>query len=271
MTMNNTIYEVPLNEIEISDFNVRQEDRRKDLDELKASIIKHGLLQPVVLIGEFGRPPYELIAGQRRYLAHEALGIEKIRSIFESDLDEAQIIVRSLVENLQRLDLDYPDAAKAITTLYLKYNRDDRQVADETGLSLRKVRDYIRLEEVATEDMKKLLASGKVTPADAKRAIKASGGDNSKAEELLNLIAEYPLSSAQKKRITYYAEKDADASSLEILEKAMAPHIEETIVVSLNDELKEAVRKAMVEMSLEAEEFAHKAIRDWLYQKGFLA
>jgi len=269
--MNNTIYDIPLDKIRISDFNVRHEDARKDLDELKGSIIKHGLLQPVVLIGEHGIPPYYLIAGQRRYLAHEALGLPSIRSVFESNLDEAQIIVRSLVENLQRLDLDYSDAAKAITTLYLKYDRDDRRVAEETGLSLRKVRDYIKLDEVATDGMKRLLSSGRVSSADAKRAIKASGGDNSKAEELLNLIAEYPLSSAQKKRIVYYAEKDASASSVELLERAIAPHIEETIVVSLNDELKTAVRKAMAEMSLEAEEFANRAIRDWLYEKGFLA
>jgi len=66
-----TIYEIPLRDIKISDNNVRLHDPGKDLEELAASIKRHGLLQPVVLLGDYGKPPYKLISGQRRFLAHQ--------------------------------------------------------------------------------------------------------------------------------------------------------------------------------------------------------
>ncbi|HCX30141.1 MAG TPA: hypothetical protein DHU55_10285, partial [Blastocatellia bacterium] len=88
------IHEVPLDEINISHDNVRRSNATKDLDELAASIKTHGLLQPIILIGEFGKPPYELISGQRRYLAHEKLRRRKIRAVFAaSDLSKTEAVV----------------------------------------------------------------------------------------------------------------------------------------------------------------------------------
>ena len=63
------IYSVPLKHIVLSDDNVRQTEPTKDLQELADSIKRHGQLQAVVLIGEYGRPKYHLIVGQRRFLA----------------------------------------------------------------------------------------------------------------------------------------------------------------------------------------------------------
>jgi ParB-like chromosome segregation protein Spo0J len=59
------IYEIKLKEIDISTANVRHSDPEIELDELVDSIKKHGLLQPVVLLGEHGEPRYSLISGQR--------------------------------------------------------------------------------------------------------------------------------------------------------------------------------------------------------------
>jgi ParB family transcriptional regulator, chromosome partitioning protein len=266
----NQVYEVPLGDIDISDFNVRHHGARTDLEELKASIQKHGLLQPVVLLGELGKPRYKLIAGQRRFLAHVELGLPHIRGVFERDLSETEIIVRSLVENVQRLDLDYADAASAITKLYATYNNDDRRVAEETGLSLRRVRDYISLEAMATPKMKEMLKANTVTPADAKRALRAAASDAAKAESLLELIAEYRPTTNQKKRIVEFGERNAVATAQEIVEKAFAPHVEETIVLALPPELHNAIKAAMQEMNLEAEDFALRAIREWLHEKGFI-
>ncbi len=136
-----TIYEIPLGEIQVSDDNVRHHDPTKDLDELAASIKRHGLLQPVVLNGVYGKPPYELITGQRRFLAHEQiLKWPTIRAVFTGNLSESESVVRSLVENLQRVQLGYEDTSKAVTYLYKEYSGDERRVHKETGLSLRKVR-----------------------------------------------------------------------------------------------------------------------------------
>jgi ParB family chromosome partitioning protein len=91
---------------------------------LAASIEKHGLLQPVVLMGKYGKPPYELISGQRRLLAHQRiLKRSDIRAVFIGNLSNTDAVVRSLVENMQRLELEYADTAKAVTYLYEKYGK----------------------------------------------------------------------------------------------------------------------------------------------------
>jgi ParB/RepB/Spo0J family partition protein len=264
------IYDIPLEHIDVSDLNVRRQGQFTDIDELKASIKKHGLLQPVVLLGEIGNPKYKLISGQRRLIAHQQLGEKTIRAVFERDLTPTEITIHSLVENMQRLDLDYVDTAKAITDLYKTFGNDERKVADETGLSLRKVRDFLSIDAIATPNMKKLLSEGKVTPADAKRAIRASAGNADKAAKLLELMTGFKPTTSQKKRIVFYGEKDPGASADAIYARAVAPHIEETIVVSLPGDIKEAVRLAMEKMELDAEEFAIRAIREWLHEKGFL-
>lgn len=267
----NQVYEIPLAEISISDLNVRQNDARKDIDELKASIVKHGLMQPVTLIGTPGKPPYSLISGQRRFLAHEDLGLKTVRAVFEETLDKTQIVIRSLAENLHRLELDYIDAARAITDLYDAFGKDERRVVAETGLSLRKVRDYISIESLATPRMKELLAAGKVSAPDVKRVLRVSAGDNAKGEELLGYIAELSPTTNQKRRISLYGEQNIKASAREIVEKAFEPHIEETIIVALPDDLKVGAASAMKALNLEKEEFALRAIREWLREKGFIS
>lgn len=266
----NIIYDIRLSDITISELNVRQQDQFRNIEELKASILKHGLLQPVVLLGSYGTPPYNLIAGQRRFIAHDQLGLTTIRSIFVDALDENQIIIRSLVENMQRLDLDYVDTARSITKLYESYGKDDRRVSKETGLSLRKVRDYISIDALATEQMKLMLSTGKVTAPDVKRALRASSGDEKKAEELLNLMIQLNPTTNQKKRIVTYGQADPGATTEQIFEKALAPHIEETLVVALPEEIRVGLQKAAVAMNLDPEEFALRAIREWLYENSFL-
>ena len=67
------IYKVPLKDIKVSEMNVRISDKKKSIDELAESIKKHGLLQPVVLKGEYNNPPYDLIVSQRRFFACKTL------------------------------------------------------------------------------------------------------------------------------------------------------------------------------------------------------
>src|SRR5258707_14600103 len=69
----NQIFDIPIREIEVSEENIRVHSAFRDLDELAASIQKLGLLQPIVLLGSPGAPPYKVISGQRRLLAHQKL------------------------------------------------------------------------------------------------------------------------------------------------------------------------------------------------------
>lgn len=265
------IYSIPLTNITISTDNVRATNATKDLDELAASIKKHGLLQPVILIGRYAHPPYELISGQRRLLAHQKLGESEIRAVFAGTLSKTEAVVRSLVENMQRLDLDYDDTAKAITYLYKKYNKDEQQVHKETGLSIRKIRDLILIQERATRKMKALMNRDEVSPADVKRAIRAAQGNLRKAETLVDLIIKHNPTTHEKKRLAMYGEMDKRATAEKILKQAMQPHVEQSILISLPDEVRQGLITATKAMSIEAEELAAKVLADWLHNQGFLA
>lgn len=264
------IHNIALKDIHVSDDNVRHQDPTKDLEELAASIKRHGLLQPVVLNGEYGKPPYELISGQRRFLAHQQiLKASTIRAVFAGKLTQPEAVVRSLVENLQRVQLSYEDTAQAVTYLYKEFKGDERQVQKETGLSLRKVRDFILIEAQATSKMKSALKSGKVKPADVKRAIQASQGNLKKAEELVELIIKVKPTTHQKARLVMYGESNKSATAEKLLKEAMKPHVEQSLIISLPDEIREALLKATASLAMEPAELAAKVLVDWLRSEGF--
>ncbi len=267
------IHEVDIDDIELSHDNVRLSHATKDLDELAASIKRHGLLQPIVLIGEVGKPPYKLISGQRRFLAHkDILKRDKIRAVFtQRALSKTQAVVQSLVENLQRVELEYADIAKAVTFLYEKLGKDEEKVQKETGLSLRKIRDFILIEARATPKMKTLIRERKVTPIDVKRAISAAQDDLRKAQELLDLMMEYKPNTDQKRRIVLYGGSHKRASAKNIFSEAIKPQIEQNIVVSLPEEVRVGLIEATKSLRMAPEELAAKVLSDWLRTQGFVS
>jgi hypothetical protein len=124
------IYEVPLKDIDVDEVNVRHHEPEKDLEELAESIKRHGQLQPVVLRGEYGNPRYNLVIGQRRYLAvRDILRKPTILGVFAGKITDEEAKIRSLVENMVRSELSYGDTADAITSLYKHFRRDDRKDA----------------------------------------------------------------------------------------------------------------------------------------------
>ena len=190
MGISGKFYSISLRDIKISDLNVRLTDKEARIEELAESIKKHGLLQPVVLKGSYNEPPYELIVGQRRYIAHLKLGYQFIHAVFCEEEDDISLKMLSLAENMHRVDLNHADKAEAITELYLRYGKNAKKVAKELGVSEITVRDYIKIEEQATDKAKDLLRHRKVTKADVKRVIDAAQGDANKADRLLDKIAQ---------------------------------------------------------------------------------
>ena len=270
MSLDNTIHEIPMGDIRVSKENVRKTDVKNDLEELAASIRILGLLQPVVLLGTPGTPPYELISGQRRFLAHRMLNKKNIRSVFLGRMNKNDAIIRSVIENMQRLDLEYIDAAKAITGLYNHFGKDERKVQEATGLSIQRIREYLFVNDQATEKMKKLINNGKVKAVDVKRALRAANSDAKKAEDILELIAKNKPNKYQKSRLVLYGELNKTGTAKEIFSYSMKTHMEDNIVISLSEEIKAALVKATKVLDMEPEELASKAIHDWLRAQGFL-
>lgn len=263
-----SIYDIPISQIKVADTNVRHTERDKELDELMASIKKHGLLQPVVLEGEYGKPPYELIVGQRRFLAHQKLGKTAIWARFVGQLTDVQATIRSLVENMIRVELNHADTAQAITRLYKELGKDEYKVHFETGLSIYRIRQYIDIQERATPKMKQKLKDRKTTPKDIQRALRAAAGDSTKAERLLEKMAQF--TKYQKDNLVEYGELHPKADAEKIMQEAQKQKIERTIMVKLSDRAQLGLKKASLELDMDPDEVAAHALEDWLSKQGFI-
>ena len=143
--------ELPLESIQVSDFNAR-----KDLDagsedtgivDLANSIRELGVLSPVI-VRRATDGSYDLVAGQRRLLACRTLGLRTIPATIRDDLSDTDSTVVSLVENVQRTDMHPIDKAKAYEAIRTKCG-DTRGVAEATGVTQRTVRRYLDLLKLA--------------------------------------------------------------------------------------------------------------------------
>ncbi|MCX6864865.1 MAG: ParB/RepB/Spo0J family partition protein [Verrucomicrobia bacterium] len=269
MSTLNEIYEVPIGDINISERNVRLTHPERDLEELADSIRLHGLLQPVVLSGEYGSPPYDLISGQRRYLAHARfLRVPTIRAVFAGVLTPTEALIRSLVENLQRADLEFQDTSRAVTALFNEMGS-VRRVKEVTGLSIRRIRDHLLIEARASEKMKAQLRDGKVSAADVKRALQAAQENVEKAERLLDMMIELSPTTHQKRRLVNYGEADSLADAETIFQKAMKPHVERKLVIALTDDIRNALERATAAKEMEASDLAEQILSEWLLSEGF--
>lgn len=262
------IYLIPLSEIQVSCDNVRISQQTVALDELAASIEIHGLLQPVVLVGEFGHPPYQLISGQRRFLAHQKLGRKEVKAVFTGPLNRTEAIIRSLVENLQRVDLNFADTQIAVTELYREFGSEE-QVRIHTGLSIRTIRDHLQIEAKASPTMKEKITSGKISIMDVKRAIRAAQDDIEKAEILVDLIIENSPPANVKRRLVTYGTSNDKFSANEIFSEASKPHVEQRIMLTLDKSTQESLIAAAASLEMDPSDVAGKALEEWLVENGF--
>lgn len=115
---------------------------RESLQELAASIARHGLLQPLTVRRQGGC--YELIAGERRLRAARLAGLTEVPCILLS-LNEEQSGLLSLVENLQRKDLDCWEEAEGIARLMRVYGLSQEEAARRLGKSPSAVANKLRL------------------------------------------------------------------------------------------------------------------------------
>ena len=143
--------EIKLDLIRISSSNIRRDlgagTEDTSIEDLANSIREQGLLNPI-MVREISDNEYDLIAGQRRYLACSRLGMATIPAIVRNDLDDTGASVVSLIENVHRADLSPIDKAKAYETIRTRY-QDDKLVSKATGVSVATVRKYLKLLKLA--------------------------------------------------------------------------------------------------------------------------
>ena len=135
--------EIPLDQIEHNPFQTRSQVNEDQLAELAASIVANGVVQPV-LVRPLANGRFQLIAGERRWRASQLAGKATIPAILRQVSDE-QAMEITIVENLQRADLNPMEQARAFERLAREFHMTQEQMATRTGKDRATVANFLRL------------------------------------------------------------------------------------------------------------------------------
>jgi ParB family transcriptional regulator, chromosome partitioning protein len=135
--------EIPLDQIDHNPFQTRSAMNEEQLAELAASITANGVVQPV-LVRPLAGGRFQLIAGERRWRASQIAGKTTVPAILRQVSDE-QAMEITIVENLQRADLNPMEQARAFERLSREFHMTQEQMAQRTGKDRATVANFLRL------------------------------------------------------------------------------------------------------------------------------
>jgi ParB family chromosome partitioning protein len=138
-----TVNELRLDSIKPNPNQPRKEFAIESLQELAGSIREHGVLQPI-LVEDIGSRNYIIVAGERRYRAAKMAGLKTVPAIIRNFSEDEKLQV-SLIENIQREDLNPIDEAKAYASLLEITSMTQEQLAQKVGKSRAAIANSVRL------------------------------------------------------------------------------------------------------------------------------
>ncbi|WP_415930763.1 ParB/RepB/Spo0J family partition protein [Zhenpiania hominis] len=212
---------ININEIKPNQNQPRKSFNEEKLEELAASIIENGLIQPVIL--RKADKGYEIVAGERRWRACRKAGLKEIPCIIREFTDEQNMLI-AIIENMQREDLNPVEEAEGLNQMIVNFGMTQEQVSKSVGKSRPYITNALRLLKLPSEIREMLLANQ--LSAGHARAI-AGIGDTEKQIQLAEYAIKEGLSvreiekiikeeNAPKKKISRKkAEKSADVKKVE--------------------------------------------------------
>ena len=164
---NEKIVEMKITEIEPDINQPRKMFNEEKLTELADSIKEHGVLQPIIVAKRDDY--YQIIAGERRWRASKIAGLKTIPTIVR-DYDEKKIREVSLIENIQRENLNPIETAQAIKELMEEHNLTQEQLAKTLGKSRSAIANTVRILNL-DERVIELVNEGKLTEGHARSLV----------------------------------------------------------------------------------------------------
>jgi ParB family chromosome partitioning protein len=165
---NINVINIPLSEIIPNANQPRKDFDEETLNELKESIINHGVLQPIVV--RKSRSGYELIAGGRRWRACQLAGFKEIPAIVKEAGDSETALI-ALIENLQRENLTFLEEAEGYRQLMQVYGMTQEQLALKMGKSQSTIANKMRVLKLST-DILRIISREKLTERHARALLK---------------------------------------------------------------------------------------------------
>lgn len=181
--------ELPVDAIVPNRFQPRREFDEAALEELRESIVRHGILQPLS-VRDIGGGKYELIAGERRLRAARLAGLATVPVVFRTASD-AELAEMALIENIQREDLNPIEEARAYERLLTEFHLSQEELARRVARSRSAIANSVRLLRLADE-VQAFVANGVLTMGQVRPLLTL--GSAALQREAAEYIQEHELS-----------------------------------------------------------------------------
>jgi ParB family transcriptional regulator, chromosome partitioning protein len=153
------VKEISIQELRPNPYQPRKIFQEKAIEELRDSILEHGILQPIIVRKSI--KGYEIVVGERRFRAAKAAKLQTIPAVVR-ELDERQMMELAVLENLQREDLNPIEEGAAYQTLMEKLGLTQEELAKRLGKSRPHLANHIRLLSLPSK-IQALISDGKIS------------------------------------------------------------------------------------------------------------
>ena len=198
--------ELPVDAIVPNRFQPRREFDEAALEELRESIVRHGILQPLS-VRDIGGGKYELIAGERRLRAARLAGLATVPVVFRTASD-AELAEMALIENIQREDLNPIEEARAYERLLTEFRLSQEELARRVARSRSAIANSVRLLRLADE-VQAFVANGVLTMGQVRPLLTL--GSAALQREAAEYIQEHELSARGAEALVKRLIKDPNA------------------------------------------------------------
>ena len=186
-------------EISRNSFQPRTIFDESKLDELARSIKKNGIIQPIaVRKSKSTKEPYEIVAGERRWLAAQKAGLHEVPIVI-MDLNDSETLEVAIVENIQREDLNVIEEAKGYKRLNEEFGYDQDKIAKFMSKSRSHVSNTLRLLNLP-KDIIAMIEQGELTAGQARPLIGMPNASSIAEEIVAKKLSARSIENIKKKK-----------------------------------------------------------------------
>ena len=138
------VRQIPIERLKPGSYQPRREYDERALDELAGSIRVHGIIQPIIARSGEQASSYEIVAGERRWRAAQRAGLHEVPVVVR-EIDDNSALAMSLIENIQREDLNPVEEAMALKRLSQEFSMTHDDIAQSVGKSRATITNLLRL------------------------------------------------------------------------------------------------------------------------------
>ena len=215
--------DININKLSVSDLVSNKLQPRKIFDEenlkdLANSIKQRGIIQPIIVRKSSEiKSKFEIIAGERRWLAAQRAGLHEVPVVI-TEADDLRSLEFAIVENVQRKDLNAIEEARGYQRLINEFSYDQEKVSQFIGKSRSHIANFLRLLALP-ESVLKLVESKQLTPGHATILVGLENAEFAAKKIIEKKLsvrqAEYFVKIFKKKKVTFKSSKNSNLQALE--------------------------------------------------------